>query len=624
MSISIKRVRSDSDDSVSISKVAKTTELNYSKVLCELGNLTNLISDYVNNTNDDTLIVSKLVETQNTIPGLVVWGNQSSGKSTALNRLYGLGLKTCKGTGTRCPIQIKISPLYKNKEDMYVINNNQKMPITSIQEAEKYFDDQTTGEFDKQLFGCNIVIEKYDPNYALEIVDLPGCQTEGTDEYFNAVKKYYLLNPQTVIIHVARGDSDPDTDISTKYLYGVKNKIITVLTNTDHWKHDEKSNYLEHFCKKSNTSTIALINNIDEDNLRDYTQISTTKTLICGTENLRELIFSELKTKTLELFPTIKQVIKEVLINLEEKFNVIGRNKPNMGDMCFELKIFLKEIIDAQFKNDDSDLLISTNKMRQRISFKQLQSAKSQIDNENILTEILKNSSGNKLEGSNGWYVIIQKYTQKMISFIKNNYIHSYIDDHFELITKILQLVVTKEFKSCTNIVQDNIAKEIAVIVLNYKKEAQEQINTMLDNISANQYCADESFGKEYEQGLAEPFVVLTIEYLKLYGTKANINTVTTKDVLDYISNRKKETSIYHTQARNARVQLEKFWDSKCENINTDIVQKMMGYGDRIAKDIKKQCEKIRQDELFEAEEINVKRVKLMEIARVCEELNGM
>ena len=59
----------------------------------------------------------------------------------------------------------------------------------------------------------------------------------------------YLNPPESTIVHVVRGDIDPDTDPGAKYLtpfLNIPNKMLTVLTHTDLWLADhDKIQFLQ-------------------------------------------------------------------------------------------------------------------------------------------------------------------------------------------------------------------------------------------------------------------------------------------------------------------------------------------------------------------------------------------
>ena len=84
------------------------------------------------------------------------------------------------------------------------------------------------------------------------IVDLPGCSDRIEVEYSNQLVRAYLNPPESTIVHVVRGDIDPDTDPGAKYLtpfLNIPNKMLMVLTHTDLWLGDHDKIQLK-VCKK--------------------------------------------------------------------------------------------------------------------------------------------------------------------------------------------------------------------------------------------------------------------------------------------------------------------------------------------------------------------------------------
>lgn len=159
------------------------------------------------------------------IPRLVVFGQQSMGKTTLLDMIMGgpIGYSSTT-TGTKCPVVIYLKPSVKSKssgnsissQKMYSTNvdevqcklNGKPLPISELPKAMKKLMTST-----KTISFNQIKLEMAVPNGVHAVfVDLPGIKIDSKDESDltrDVVKEYVRNNPNDLYILVKKASDDP-------------------------------------------------------------------------------------------------------------------------------------------------------------------------------------------------------------------------------------------------------------------------------------------------------------------------------------------------------------------------------------------------------------------------------
>ena len=114
-----------------------------------LSNLANLTSKYSMLCKLDDPLSPQINKINNSIPRVVVWGDQSCGKSSVLNKMFNLKdnyeLKTGSNITTLCPLEIRCGPNYK-ESNIYVINELcQKTTFENLSAAQEFVQRESCG-----------------------------------------------------------------------------------------------------------------------------------------------------------------------------------------------------------------------------------------------------------------------------------------------------------------------------------------------------------------------------------------------------------------------------------------------------------------------------------------------
>jgi septin family protein len=170
------------------------------QLLPKMYDLEKIISEITNISKINIIppeLKNDFINIKHSIPQIVVFGSQSSGKSSVLNKMFQTNLKTGVGMCTKCPIEIRYDPSYK-KEEFFVINEHNQLINTfhTFEEAQQCIDENSQG----QLLPVFIIYQK-PSNDSFIITDLPGFHINYNKTYFDYLKHKYYMLLVAIVIH---------------------------------------------------------------------------------------------------------------------------------------------------------------------------------------------------------------------------------------------------------------------------------------------------------------------------------------------------------------------------------------------------------------------------------------
>lgn len=628
-----KRIRKDQKEETKQEPEAKSApqsefkepSFDYGETLIRVNNLSNLISDYskVYRCVDDVPLVKKLDEIRKRIPCIVVWGSQSSGKSSILNKMFRINCKTGTKITTRCPIEIRVGPEYELTKFYVKKNNHENHEFQSLVEAENYV---TNGD---ELKYDSIVVEaKHERPFI--IVDLPGC-IDSNNDYFMWLKENYLNRPETTIIHITRGDVDIRTDVSSKYLSGLSNRTISVLTHTDVWLSlPQKINYLDYYVSSSND--VALVNNSDseDDIIKNFISNDFVKRLrkppIMGSIALSHILMQCLKEKMKEQIPDIKSTIMKAQKDIDIEFKRIGRMKPDMKEQCYQFKRDMRESIAKEFNESGTTLGINLNKMTGKISPHVFQELKRLVPEPSILEVEMVSGSRKKVQGSEGWDDTIKKYIRIMLNAAKE-ISADYITEYYSTMAKIIEhKLVNMSIKPCASSARNIIVSDTLKIISETKDDNLKMVDEFLLKAAGVPYCADDNYMDNFHHNIIMKPVIKVIEHFHRASNKASAVEEAYKNKEEFIKmiagQLPKETkTLYAQKAEHAHGQIVSLWRSQSNGITTEIKNCTNHLEEVIVRKIDIIIDQLTHDIFVELDEVNIQREKLVNIEKLCKEI---
>jgi hypothetical protein len=619
-----KRPLEDSEDSANKKAKIESQPLNYPQTLILLKTLADLMGSFCSKYREDgTNIIEILQNERNKIPQLNTFGPQSGGKSTFLSRLTNGDLQHFinPGLGTQCPIEIRLGPFNDNSVYIEELSTGKKIIGDNVIDIEQYF---------RQNFGENvslnykIVREVKDINQCFIVNDLPGC-TKDNDGCNNQIKEKYLDKPETIIIHIVRGDMDPSNDISAKYLIGIKNRIIRVLTHTDMWVHDRtKINYLYEYCKNPQVDCICLVNNRDNEMeiLNGFQLNNVGKRIIKGIEQTKQLIGNELQNKTREILPSIKLTSFETKKKLDNYLDTqIGRQKPDMRELCIQFRTAMNQIVEREFTNDGTQLCKNLNETKKMLSIEKLKESIDIIPSIDILAKELEDGNRRQLEIIEG--PLIKKYIRKMIERVKFELLSAFVNRYSGNLLTITQQILQPVYRPASVEIQGELLKKMEKELMEMGKTIHDDIVKHLDMIENDPINHDKSYLEGYMCDIYTPFFDEIIPLLRSY---TDINTATiqlnkNKDLMVRTISNKIATNPFTMKAYHIHKLLINFWSSKCVQIHDHVMECMSNFDNKYTENFKLKIQGVESTNFKESNEIQIKREELSRIISLCEDV---
>jgi predicted GTPase len=600
------------------------SSLTIQQLLPKMHDLEKLISEVTNISKIDILpaeLKNDFITIKHAIPQIVVFGSQSSGKSSVLNKMFQTNLKTGVGMCTKCPIEIRYDPSYK-KEEFFVINEHNQLinTFSTFEEAQQCIDENSQG----QLLPVFIIYQKPSTETFI-ITDLPGFHINYDRTYFDYLKHKYLDNKSSIVLHVTRGDSDPLSDISREILQNIPNKVIPVLTNSDIWIQDEdKFSYFRDHQQKSNSDTISVVNNKENElDILNVLDLTTSKTLIKGSQQLKEHCMNETLHKLTQNIPYYKNIIDKVLISINKILSNIGFTKPDFKMLTIEFRNEMKNRIKNEFENPNTNHILRINETKENINSDNIYKYIHVLPSEEELATMMKNGSRGKLYGSEGWDRFIKQYISTIIFGLKTDIINPFIDTYSNIIYNTFKMLLSTDYKPSTNEIQNKLLKDIPAIIQKHKEHVMQTIGNELNIIEKYQYNEDSSYISEYTKSIAYDPIVKTIEFFyeqKDYKSAIEQAKKNPERIVNLIASQM-NNDVYFSNAKFAKTQLVCFWKSKANVLPNYILGELHNFEENILQDMIQYIELVNPRDFVELDVIDFTRKKLIEICRLSEDI---
>lgn len=561
-------------------------------------------------------VAKELSHLQNLIPKVVVWGAQSSGKSSVLKRLFNcefFNQTIRQGLGTLCPLEINSGPMY-SAQKIYVKSTDTgaiHSTYATVDEAHGFIQNYRHGA---HVIDYYIYIE-IPGSKTMIVTDLPGhfsSTNVKVAEYFEGLKMRYLQCEQTIILHVVRADVDPATDFSTRFLNNIHNKIIPVLTHMDHGFYEQY--VLRHVNNAGYWSIAALLNNVVTEVSTEY-KIDCEKQLVYSHKELLNVIFEMLKTQSSagDISDSLMSAREFITKELEH----IGYSPPDLRELVGEFRLYLSSLVQKEFEMSGTELAVSSNTHKsEKISFVELSKCMDVFPTCQVLASEMKSGNRNALVGSEGWSDMIKKYSEAIIEKLKTKIDVEFIDVHSQILTASASKMFDRVYKPATAQAQQNIKSEIPAVVEMHRADFKKTVQKYLDAIARHQYSADDSYLEKYNMEINRVAIEATLEYLSKQTNKASAvdTAMSHKNAFVAIVASSIKMDSYELKARFASEQLSSFWKSKLKEIHNFMYIQTTEFETMVKMSIVKEIQKIGHNDLLEPGDVQAKREMLLNI----------
>tara|TARA_Y100000385_G_scaffold286779_1_gene349490 strand:+ start:742 stop:2601 length:1860 start_codon:yes stop_codon:yes gene_type:complete len=392
----------------------------------------------------------------NVVPMIIFFGSQSTGKTTAINTLFGFHEKhrfrMATGTGmiTKCPIELRSrTNINEDEERIYIkYPDNREEDCDSFQEIQKKLVETKT------LQSITIIIEtKRTHNYT--IVDLPGCTADGSiadfrKPYMEYIKKTYLMVPSAIKYIYVRANDDLSNTHSLQLLHDVK-ECTYVCTHIDKEDTCARINAYRQRCDKlalvssvNEEKHIQKLFKIDDSVSNGFLALKDDESIIPGFSALKDDMSIRMNKKTQEMLPEIEGKIKALRELLDSELERIGgRETPNSYDIIYKFRDKIVRELETNFNKEHTDFAIKKNELNNEFSVDILnQLGATCIPNKNVL-EINLKAGSRRIPGSTGWWHIILPYVKEMhdaITELTKNTINTSILLDKELVCEVIDM----------------------------------------------------------------------------------------------------------------------------------------------------------------------------------------
>jgi len=613
----LKRKNRDSDSESEKNKKPRM-DIDYTSLQKQMNKLHEKIKSYSSIINKGNTISSVILkELQNSMHRVVVCGNQSSGKSALIKNITKSDRCVSTGLGTRCPIEYSISPLHIEPK-VYIGIRGATKEFANITAAEEYIKSHLHDKeyiIDGKFFNGRIVQEVYDENTALNFIDLPGYNSDPTlSSYYDDFSKHYFESPNTTIIHVMKGDTDPAIDMAINHIKNTKNDVITVLTHIDVWKYDKKKEEnLPLVCNLPHVK-IVFLTSAEKDDIATSIDLSNghfTKPVKKGIEQLINHIMQLTDIKLKEFVPKAKYLCSEASKCLEDDLSNIGFSF-DIKDILIRFRLDMTKNINKEFAASGTDFSTESNKIKSGMDSNIIKNFFKKITMKDLVNE-LKNGSRRQVKGSEGWNDVVVKYIKNMIENVKKDIIPQFFKEYIHALEKVTESLLSKNYRPCTLEREKEILGEAKKYLYELRGEFIKKLEHDLDMTSTDPYVHWEQYATQYMIDTYTPFAKNMMEVKYVY--EGDITTLVAAVVKNM------GTDPYTFKATSAFNQIKNIWDVESNSINNQIITHASSMERKYEDHLVTLIQRTEDFQLKEDESVNVKRNALKELIDCCKNI---
>ncbi len=608
------------DKSTRPQKVTAVSNFDYGVFLKNLANIKMDTENYMSQTrSQNEEIQQSLQNVLCTIPSFVVFGMQSSGKSSLMKSLTKFDTICQANLGTKCPIEYRMGNIYSVQRLIVKRGPETIYETTDVNESSvlKMEKEKLPESID---LNYKIIIEKPSGNNLI-LVDLPGVTHEHDPVAFSYLKQQYLDNEQTTVLHVARVMDDMANDISVQYLVGCKNVILVMTHATFLHQQGFVSSAVMH---AKNYKNCFIVENIDEDGkiIREASEkykSSFHEGVGWGHGDLTNFIVKELEASIHRSKYSIKKSLLGAKKHVENELTRIGgRTKPNMKDICMKFSTELKRLVD----NSTHNVQVNKNLRAIKQNLDSFGDCFASINDTERIADELRNHDRTAIEGAEGWSDIIKYYLAVLCDMIDDN-IEEYINGYFS----ILQSMYSELIDYVNNPYADNaksaLTDMIADICDKYKQEAKNLVDKNKETIVTAPVSINNSYTLDAKKQGARNFAEFWRSRILHQSDK--VAMLNNDSFLDYVINEyyhsDSHDQLYLINAKTVLLQLESLWKEKSNELVTALIQTVSTYDQQISKEFMIIIGELDPNKFTENTEVESQRTHLVNIESSMNEL---
>lgn len=549
---------------------------NYKEISCDnytnsqevCGKVSELLNRIKTIFEDDMNVESFREELDRNIPSIIMFGPQTSGKTSLLIDLC--NCEFLKSTishklGTKYPTVIHNRTSCENHVKIHNIETKKIYQCTEIKEAQNFIETK----IEDYTHYKNIYVEIFiKSKINLTLIDLPGCVTTdytnteniiqfNDNYYYDLINRYVKNKKNAFIFHVHQCLVDTSTLISNKYLYGIENvyHIKTFCDKLDKTKLDE----ILQVDKNKRVKTI--LTSTDKSSFNKFIKEQKyDNAVIKGVDELRDFLLQLTNYAML----TNKEIIIKNLKGLNEFFKkqieYVGREPPNPNLMIGIARNFTKTNFDKVIESSNIQLMNAISS----ININTIKNVQNKILDIDKINEETLGLSRNCLKGSENIQNITHRHYSEMINDIENTIVHQYIQNYIVIFNEIIEKSFSTYYSPSCEQYSKKIKKELISECNKEKVKMEENIRTILEQTKNNIINEDTSnFNNDIEFGIVQAF--------KFINNNPHYKDITEERFLTAVKNEIKSKKINNTQTARIVSSIKSYWDNISPNILKNI-----------------------------------------------------
>lgn len=452
---------------------------------------------------------------------LVVFGDQSAGKSAALSTITGLPFVSGSGRiVTRFPIfihqehnrtscELKFfsnGDLAEAKKDLSL--KELVAELTRYAEKQAASDDEAAGTLNVLCQRAELYIPALN-GIELTVVDLPGVRAETPQFWIDQYRKL-LDRPQTTVLHIVNPLTDIDNINSRRYLVGVpEERVFTIFTNVDAAISCDESMLarMNHTFRQCGTRRVGFLvphrDNVAVDEQRELELLAKTKrrlefpqTATVGRVAIQSHISQLRRQRIAANLSGLKHAVGNLEEGITQRMEVLAETRPDPQTVKTNFVLRLTRRLDASLRTSGDTISLGLSQITNQQSVNQLVAAGHLAYKNRVgpgtkqlletLQEQIDRCRGDALPGTEGIWPVVKKHLVLMVASIKDALVEI-LDGAFRVVVEGIVKEINDSPVAVRDATRAMVVDEtrllLAKIRTEYQAQFMEDLKMRIENI---------------------------------------------------------------------------------------------------------------------------------------------
>jgi hypothetical protein len=358
-------------------------------------------------------------------------------------------------------------------------------------------------------------------------------------------------------------------------------------------------------------------------------RVNYSNNIIFGYEETKKYMETKLREKIIEFVPLIKNANKDIMRELNNEINKLGRESPNMREVAHDLKRYLDDEIKNMFSSVGQQFAIGTKDLKESVSSNIINNYNVLIPKVEELEKQLSCGSRRIVEGTEGWNEIVCENIKSMAHQTEKNTILPFVKNYINVIKNMIKNKLESPYNAFCKDVQISLLGKFQDELDKVENKKKEEFSTYLGTITTSIYKNDQTYVTNFNNSLIHNILSDAFKYIAQnkdicnnleHNIKYNTNNLIRKVTEEIQPN---QPSLYHLKSILAREQILDLWDALSKEIHDFCYRGMMNCDQNFEKYCIREIWEIKENDIVESENDRSNRNNLLEIERVINEINN-